>query len=263
MPHIQALLYYVPSPVIAIVMIGGSVLLTIGGLYLVRLFVPTTRIKMHNDVAGFIFATVGVIYAVLLAFMVIVVWQNFDNANSNVAKEANCIAAVYRDSTVLAPSFQRAVTPALKDYASEIINDEWPLLRHGKRSERVQRAQVKLWALYGGYEPKTESQKVFYAESVRKLNDAGELRRMRILDSQSGIHSSLWFVLLSGGIITILFTLFFGTENFGAQMIMSSLLATLISLILFTIMSLDYPFTGSVSISPDVFRIILQSLLSA
>jgi hypothetical protein len=67
-------------------------------------------------------------------------------------------------------------------------------------------------------------------------------------------------VLVSGGMITILFTLFFGTENFFAHLIMTSLLSALIGLILFTIMVMDYPFSGSVSVSPEAFKVILQYL---
>jgi hypothetical protein len=89
------------------------------------------------------------------------------------------------------------------------------------------------------------------------------MRRQRLLDATSGIHSALYFVLLAGGMITILFTLFFGTENFGPQILMTSMLAALIGLTLFTIMAMDYPFTGSVSIPPDKFRIVLHTLLNS
>ena len=38
------------------------------------------RLAKNNEIAGFKFATVGVIYAVLLAFSVIVVWEKFSAA---------------------------------------------------------------------------------------------------------------------------------------------------------------------------------------
>jgi hypothetical protein len=36
------------------------------GLYVIRAFHSPAKLKLHNDVAGFIFATIGVTYAVLL-----------------------------------------------------------------------------------------------------------------------------------------------------------------------------------------------------
>ena len=76
MPLNQWLLFYIPSTPLAILLIGLFLGITIGSLFLVRRFIPFHRLKSHNDVAGFIFSTIGVIYAVLLAFMVIVsqVW---------------------------------------------------------------------------------------------------------------------------------------------------------------------------------------------
>jgi hypothetical protein len=53
----------------------------------------------------------------------------------------------------------------------------------------------------------------------------------------------------------------FGTENFTEHLIMSSFLAMMIAFSLFTIISLDYPFTGKYCIEPDVFIKILPTLL--
>ena len=77
------------------------------------------------------------------------------------------------------------------------------------------------------------------------------------MDSRTGIEPLLWFVLIVGGLCVVSFTIFFGAENLKAQLAMACMLALLISLILFTILSLDFPFTGSVSISPEPFKMVL------
>jgi len=60
--------------------------------------------------------------------------------------------------------------------------------------------------------------------------------------------------------VTISFTFFFGAESLNTQMVMAVLLAIIISLILFTILMLDYPFTGDVRISPpDVYKIFITT----
>ena len=43
----------------------------------------------------------------------------------------------------------------------------------------------------------------------------------------------------------------------------STMLAAMIALALFTIMALDYPFSGDISIKPDVFRMVLSTLLNS
>ena len=64
----------------------------------------------------------------------------------------------------------------------------------------------------------------------------------------------LWFVLIVGGITTIMFTFFFGSENLKAQIMMASMLALIIALILFTVLLLDFPFTGGMNISSFAFK---------
>ena len=46
--------------------------------------------------AGFILAVVGVVYAVLLAFVVVIVWQQFDSARADADREATIVLALYR-----------------------------------------------------------------------------------------------------------------------------------------------------------------------
>ena len=48
-------------------------------------------LRRHNDVAGYLFSAVGVLYAVVLGFVVVVVWQKYDNAVSNVENEVDAV----------------------------------------------------------------------------------------------------------------------------------------------------------------------------
>ena len=260
MTIIQALLYYIPTFVLASGMVLISIGFSVSGLVLARKIMPVRRTKLHNDIAGFIFATLGVIYAVMLAFMVIISWQNFDNTTNRLEQEANIYADLYRDSTGVSVEFSGRVRKALGEYVKSVVNDEWPLMAKGMESEHSHALLHAVWDVYIQYEPRGEREKIFFEESVRKLNEANELRRQRIIDAGSGIHGILWFVLIICGMITVSFTFFFGTENFREQLIMTSLLASLIALVLFTIMVFDFPFTGGVSIQADVFKQILRSL---
>jgi hypothetical protein len=193
-------------------------------------------------------------YAVLLAFVVVIAWQSFDKSDSNVQKEANSIMDIYRDSTAFPKTFRDEIRPLIKEYTDAVINEEWQMLARGEQSQRAHELLKKIWVMYSSYEPNTENEKIFFAESVHKLNEAGELRRLRIMDSRTGIHPILWFVLIVGGITTIIFTFFFGTENLTAQVMMAAMLAMVIALILFTVLLLDFPFTGGLNITSDAFK---------
>lgn len=255
MPFAQALLYYIPTPILGAIIVLVFVTISVGGLSVVRKFIPHHKLKVHNDVAGAIFNTLGVAYTVMLAFVVVIAWQNFDKSDLNVEKEANCIVDLYRDSASFAGPFKDEIRSLLKEYTNAVVNDEWKMLARGEQSLKAHGLLKKIWMAYISYEPKTENEKMFFTESVKKLNEAGELRRLRLMDSRTGIHPILWSVLLIGGITTIAFTFFFGAENLKAQIMMASMLAMVIALILFLVLLLDFPFTGELNISPDAFKL--------
>jgi hypothetical protein len=235
--------------------------ISIAGLLIIRKLYPHYKCKLHNDIAGFIFATLGVIYAVLLAFIVVITWQDFDKAENITISEANCIAALYRDATPFPAEFRAELKSDLTNYVKAIINEEWQMMAKGQRSAGAQKMQEELWKLYSGFQPKNETQKIFFTESVKKLNQAAEMRRQRIIYASTGINPLLYFVLIVGSFITIAFTMLFGTENIIPHMIMVTLLAAMIAITLFSVIVMDYPFMGDISIKPDVFINILSSLM--
>jgi hypothetical protein len=259
----QWALLHIPSFIIVLIMAAVYISLSIIGLSIMKRFHSPAKLKLHNDVAGFIFATLGVTYAVLLAFVVIITWQNFDEAHKNVSKEANYIVSLYHDTRPLPPAFRSELKGNLVTYVRAVIEDEWGIMLTGEQSAAAQQAQDAIWRLYGRYRPATETQRIFFMESLDKLNEACELRRARLLEAHLAIHPVIYFVLIVGGLITISFTVFFGTENFGPQLIMTSLLAAMIGIALSTVIILDFPYTGDISVKADVFKTVLTILLSS
>ena len=257
MSPIQKVLLHVPVVTLGVAMVFSAVALSIIGLLIVWRFVPRQLFKAHNDMAAAIFQAIAMSYTVLLAFVVVISWQNFDKAILCTETEANCLVDLYRSSAALGQPFEGEVRSLIKEYVNVVINEEWALLARGEESAKARMVLRDMWKLYTGYEPKTETEKIFFAESVRKLDDLREMRRLRIIDSRTGIHPVLWFVLVVGAITTVSFTFFFGSDKFITHAIMASILGVLIALILLTILSFDFPFTGSVRIEPKMFQQVI------
>ncbi len=100
----------------AIVVVVLPTLIAVTGPFAVRRFVRLERLQTNNEVAGFKFATVGVLYAVLLAFVVVVVWQKYNDAENVVSQEAGALAAIYRISADLPPEHMQHMHTALDGY---------------------------------------------------------------------------------------------------------------------------------------------------
>jgi hypothetical protein len=231
-----------------------SIALATGGLFLTRRLVAPAKLQKHHDVAGFISAILGVIYGVLLAFVVFVVWTHFDTARIAVESEADCTGDLYRMAYGFPADAQGQIRRDLYYYVQSVINDEWPAMASGHSSPATERALDRLWVTYSAMDPATNREVTLYQESISRLNDLSNSRRERIIASRSGVPSLMWFTLIFGGLATIVFTYFFGAENGRAQAGMIVLLTALIALVLFLICALDYPFRGDMAISPRAFH---------
>src|SRR3954470_24635243 len=114
-----------------VAVVGLSVLVALLGYAGVeRRWARGTR-QQHNDVAGFIYAVLGVIYAVLLAYVVIVVWQDFSAAHLTTQQEANLVADLYGLADQLPAPYDARVRELARAYARSVIDDEWLLLDRG------------------------------------------------------------------------------------------------------------------------------------
>jgi len=88
----------------------------------------TEVLRRHNDVAGYLFSAVGVLYAVLLGFSVVVVWQKYDATVSNVETEVDAAADLYHVVDGFPAHARDAIRGKLADYARTVIGVEWPAM---------------------------------------------------------------------------------------------------------------------------------------
>jgi len=258
MPLAQMLIVYVPPQFLLGIFVLLSIALSFLGLIITRKIISHERLLIHNDVVGPIFSTVGVIYAVILAFVVIVTWQNFDRVNLGVEKEASCLASLYSDSDAFEQHQQLKIRGLLRDYAKAIVKDEWPKMSFGSSSSLAADKMHEIRNFYSSMLPNGRTQDIYLQESVSKLNELLDYRNVRLLNAKEGVHPILWFTLISGAVITMLISFLFGTKNFDTQKVMTILLAAIIAFILFTVLELDYPFSGTNSIKPDAFIRLIE-----
>src|SRR5688572_16608196 len=120
------------SVVYGVLVVCGACLVAVLGLALVQRLVPTAIRQEQNDVAGFIYAVVGVIYAVLLALVVIATWEEFGRARVTVEAEANALAEIFWLAHRLPEPEGRELQELARSYAEEVVDEEWPLMEQGE-----------------------------------------------------------------------------------------------------------------------------------
>jgi len=238
----------------AVLCVGGVLLLSLLGLLLVRRLVPTQLLAEHNEVAGFIYTVIGAVYGVLLAFVVLVVWQQHIDAQADAAREAGLLADVYRDANVLPDSVAVQLRSRIEAYAQSVATDEWPLLAAGQASSQSRERLHAVWTLVRAYTPESAAETAWYAEILERLADAGDARQQRLHNADSSLPALVWIVLLFGAAVTIGFSLMFGARHYVLHLTMVFALAGLIGMVLVLIASLDKPYSGLAMIHPHAFE---------
>lgn len=247
-----------PLAVVALIVVVVLVLLAVGALVLVRRRVGLPFLVSHNEVAGHVYAVLGAIYGVLLAFVVATVWQRYVEAGQIVEREANAVADLYRSAAVYPRGMRQRVRADLKAYARIVPQQEWYGRSDGVGSTDAWRAYKALWRQYVAYSPVTARERIWHQQSVEHLNRLGDERRLRLLHSQPEIPPLLWVVLGVLGIVTVAFSYFFGVQSLWSHALMTGALAGAIGLILVLLIALERPFEGVTRIHPHAFREVLR-----
>ncbi len=244
--------------VTGLLIVAVAMVVAVGGLLLVQRLFSTELRKQANDVAGFIYAVLGVAYAVLLGLMLIAVWEKWNAAETVTTDEANELAGIFYFAHALPQPEGRHIQELVRSYSQVVVEEEWPLMAQGKSSPEAWATLDELRGTILGLNPPKAQQTGYdqmrYNQMLEQLHSLGDARRERLLVAEQGLPPILWVVLILGGVITVCFTYLFGLDNTLVHLLMVAALAMIISLSLFTVAALDYPFKGDIRIHPAPYE---------
>ncbi|RBP16444.1 uncharacterized protein DUF4239 [Roseiarcus fermentans] len=230
----------------------------VGLQIVVRRWAGFERLEVNNELAGFLFGAIGVFYSVLLAFVVVAVWEKFSEGQTSVARESAAASALFHYAEGAEPQ-AIALRDRVVDYLKLTIEKDWRAmaaesadLETSQALDAVYRAAMALNRT--GTRSAPDMTAVF--TQVDNLNLA---RRVRLHLSTGLLPDVIWLVLFAGAGLTIYFTLFFGSRNAAAQLAMTAILSIVLTSGLVIIISLDHPFSGPVHIEPESLEQVLAA----
>lgn len=236
----------------------GLPLVTVALEAIVRRMAPKIVRGDHNDVAGFLFAVVGVVYAVTLAFIVIVTWEGYREARNTVHHEAGDLRTLYRDSQALPEPTRGQMSALILAYGNEVATGEWATLEDGAGSREAFDLISRMFSTMGGAAVTTPTQEAFLAEGLARLNEVAEGRAERISVAEEGLLSILWAAIILGGGVTVGFALLFGVSDQRLHYLMVGAFAAVLALQILVILVLSHPFSGDLAVSPDPFLRVVR-----
>lgn len=255
-------IYALPAWLFFVAVVVALTIASAAGLFVFRRFIPQTDELAHNDVAGPIIGTIGTILAVVLSFLLIGNWQEYDAAAASVAQEASAVGDLYHSAAYFPPEVAAQVRAACRSYVDVVVGTEWPAMRRGESSPQAMQAALHILEFVAKYQPKTAAQQALQQSALGLANAIMDGRRTRLFDNQQGIPMIFWAGNFFIAAVTIVFCYLFRVRKVWLHVFMTAGLMMVIATLFVVTAEFDYPFRGDGQLTPFPFT-QLQAIMNA
>ena len=240
------LLSHYSAGILCLVFVVASILITCTGLFLLKRVISYETLRANHEVTGIVFGSISLIYTLVLAFVIIAVWNDYEELNNTIEKEADKLSAILVHTEELPDSLARPIQNVVHEYAQLMVQNEWQT-ESNKRISNVylQRLRQTLYK----FQPSKESEQKILDVIDEELSDAADLRRELLNHDHSHVPGLVWMILIAGTMITIICSYLFFVEPKHLHYLFIALLTCMIAMSLFLVYMLDHPFEGSTHVS--------------
>jgi hypothetical protein len=239
---------------LAILIIIAPALLTGLCVLTARRFLHERVREGHNDVLVPLFLTAGTIYAVMLGFLVVVVWEAYGDAKGNVAVEASTLTTMYRMTNGMDAAELKAMREHIRTYTETVIDKEWDIqAKTGGAAPEARRQIAEIYREFSRMPGDTGNSSI-NREFLQQFSAVTAARNKRTLQVSEEVPWVLWFGLIGGATIVIAMSCLLYMDTWWPHMIMSGVLSLMIGMLLFITVILAKPFQGALALEPGPFE---------
>ena len=251
-----------PAWALALVLCAFFLSITLAGIVLIH---PLMRRAIHserqaNDVVIFAAANYGLIYAVLLGLLTVATFQTTKDLEDHIAEEASSLSTMYHSAEDYPEPLRSELRADLRDYTHYVIEKDWPAHRLGKTPKGGEHRLEAIRATLYAFEPESKTQAVLHDEIIRQFNTLNVAREQRLNAVSSSMPAVLWYVVILGGVLTIMF-LWMIHMDFVPQIFLGGITAIFLGIMTFLIYAMDHPLQGAVSVGAEPFQSVFDLVM--
>ena len=245
---------------------AGAALIAVAVHALVRPLVPVETLREQHDIVAALLSVVGVLYSVVLGFLVGTVWTSFEAAQQNADQEIRFVAVAVEYAKGLPEPARSRIQQLLAQYAVEVRDNEWKMLRHGEADpraldflDRATRVLLVFTPPRGTDSVSALKEQAIATAAISDLRSVAVDRVQRVTDSRQRLPSIVFEALILGAVFVMSFVLFFGTKRVWVQLCTTALLAGCIGLFFGVIVDLNSPYGGPIRVNPDSWTAVIDA----
>jgi hypothetical protein len=213
-----------------------------------------------NELVGISLASFSVLYGILLALLAVGAYTNYASTDDLVSKEASCVASLYRDASAFPEPYRGALRHDLKVYVRQTVDIGWPAQRQGVIPAVGSQAITTLFNDLTAFNPPDRRSELIFAETLRQFNNLVEFRRARLTAINTGLPPVMWWVVAIGAVLNMILIWMMDMEVH-VHVMLTTVLSLLLASVIFLVITMDHPFRGEVSVGPDAFERVYQTLM--
>lgn len=242
--------------------VSGAALAAAVVAYLIRRIGATEGTVENNEAAGQVFTLVGGLQAVLVAFVLISLFDGASAAEDGSYTEADSLVAAVWASESLSEEARADITAQTRSYVDTVVNEEWPRMRSGEGvSDRGWDELSELRRLVAAAPAGDEWSIDQKTEASQQLWAAYQARQDRLNTATGGgVNSVVWFAMVAGAVMSLALPLLFGGPKPVTHILIVSTLAATMTLLLFATQQLQNPYSGGAEVEPTAFVSALDRL---
>jgi hypothetical protein len=235
----------------------GSVVFVCILLYIFeRFFFSKLEYKLSDEVVGIYFNFTGVLFTLILAFVVVAAWEDYDNAMHTAENEAHKLMYIYEDALELSPENRMIVQKKVIHYASSVVNDEWDNMDENHKVKVTEDIFHGLMSLKRTLVPHGDEDILKSIDD--SLDELKVLRHQRESYTESHVPNLLWAVLIGGFLMCIFFSFLINFKSIIWKMLMTSIAAFAMSIVMYLTYCLSNPYKGDMKVSSMDYQKVLH-----
>ncbi len=202
-----------------------------------------------NDARESIHLT-SVLCALLLTFMIVLLWQSYATLQENAVSEAKTIGTIEIFSESLPLANDKEISSLLEEYVYTLIHDEWIKMEIGLASERASELLLQLRYAIERIDAKDPTLSNYRHEMLQDFNDMVFARNLRLDHLNSTIPDFFLFTILANLLgMYVLMCLLNPSSAKRSHQFFLILTSMMLGLNFSFLIVLDYPFSGELSIT--------------
>jgi hypothetical protein len=230
--------------------------------YLVHRLVRVEMRVRHHEVGTTIFLQLGVLYAVLLAFVFSEAFGQYAQAQQAVDQERAALHGAAMLASTL-PSLQAQEILKLETkYIRDVLHFDWPdMSRLREGNDATELALITLIQHVASLPQNKPDGSSVKAQLLTLLSAAHAESTVRLYSAEGGFPAVLWVILVGFSLILMTFVSLSGVQRYLSLSFFSVTFAICISSILILVRLLEYPFEGAIAISSTSFAETLSKVV--